>query len=327
MSRLIFLFILCLHTLIAVDYDAVFIGTSPIPLFEAIYQHYLGNKVLILEQSGECGGAWKSIDVCGVSHADLGCHQIGGERSLKEFLDTYGGCKMVSMDHPDSPEAQAPGNGFYFSKGCFELVQNLKNWIDAAGITLLLQTRLDSVYIDTKTQRAIVKAGDKQFTAKKIFYTSMSSFHIENAGGALSPPKNAKYPHLYLLIQDPSEPKFSYMSGIGAGASRAMNLSHFVGLAGTGRHLIVLQVSSENSFDKGQQFIDNLKKKNLLDPSAFLLVAESYTYELPRASREKIPSEWQPYFQILNTGSFSGMSSYIHKWKEVLPRYRDILPN
>jgi hypothetical protein len=323
MRKLTLLFLLFFHVLFAVDYDCIFIGSSPIPLFEAIYQRYLGKSVLILEQASECGGAWKSIEVCGVPHADLGCHQIGGDRNLKTFLEEYGGCKIVSMDKPDDANNPFSGNGFYFSKGCYELVNNLTQWVGAAGITLLLNHRAESVFIDLAAGHAVVKSEGKKFTTKKIFHSQMTSFHIENNGGSPAAPHKTRYPHLYLLIADPSAPKFSYMGYGGFGASRAMNLTHFVGLTGTGRHLLVFQVSGDDFLNKGQQYLDDLKKRKLVDPSAYILKSEGYVYELSYGSRGGIQAQFAPYFEMLNTGSFAGMSSYIAKWKQALPKFSD----
>lgn len=323
MQRLIFL--LFVQILFAADYDCVFVGTSPIPLFEALYQHYSGKKVLILEQANECGGAWKSIDICGIEHADLGCHLIGSDRNLRDFLEMYGGCRMVSMDHPDHPAQTTSGNGYYFSKGCYELIHNLTEWMEAIGIDLFTHQPLQSVYVDTAASHVIVRTAEKQFTAKKVFYTHMSTFYIENSGKAPPTKRMSKYPHLYLLVQDPTTPKFSYTGYRNAGASRVMNLSHFVGLAGTGRHLIVLQVSSEEAFNRPQQFIDELKSRNLLDPSAYLLRSESYIYEVGHGMAGGVSNQFQPYFELLNTGSFAGMSSYLPKWKKILPHYNEVM--
>src|SRR5579859_4143602 len=94
-----YLFALLLSfSLYSADYDCVFIGSSPISLFEALYQHGSGKKVLIVDESHSCGGVWKSIDMCGIEHVDIGCHEIGNNVTLKEFLEVYGGCQMVSTE-------------------------------------------------------------------------------------------------------------------------------------------------------------------------------------------------------------------------------------
>ncbi len=67
---------ICLHG-VETDFDYIVVGSSPFSLFEAIYKRCLGNRVLVVEQGAECGGAWKSITICGVPHVDLGCHEFG----------------------------------------------------------------------------------------------------------------------------------------------------------------------------------------------------------------------------------------------------------
>lgn len=324
MYHFLLIFLAALHVVFAIDYDCIFVGSSPIPLFEAIYQRSLGKKVLILEQGSECGGAWKAIDICGVPHVDLGCHQIGGDPQLRDFLEIYGGCKIVSMDKPTDPKAPLSSNGFYFSQGCYELIRSLTCLINATGIDLLLNHRVDSVYVDTALGHATVKVNGKQLTTSKVFYTQMTSFHIENIPHR--PAKGiTKYPHLYLLIQDPTPPKFSYMNYGMHGASRAMNLTHFANLANTGRQLVVFQVHGEDACKKGELFVDDLKKRKLLDPSAYILKSELYTYELCSGAITGIPPQLQPYFEMINASSFGSMSSYIHKWKKALKPYREIL--
>ncbi len=109
--------------LFGADFDCAIVGTSPVPLFEALYRHHSGERVLILEAAAECGGAWKSIDICGIAHADMGCHEISSSIDLNRFLEDYAGCSMISCH-----------TNYYFSNGCFELINNLLKRIRAAGI-------------------------------------------------------------------------------------------------------------------------------------------------------------------------------------------------
>lgn len=321
MKKYILLFLLSIHFVFGVDFDCVFIGSSPIPLFEAIYQRLSGKTVLILEQAGECGGAWKSIDICGIPQVDLGCHTLGGNFKLKTFLENYGGCQFVLME-PSS----GPRKGFYFSRGCYELIHNLMKIMAAIGIELRLNHRLDSIYIDEAAGYANIKTQGRQFSVSKIYYTAMSSFHIENVNTSPLPPRKTKYPHLYLLIQDPAIPKFAYMSYNACEASRAMNLTRFAGLENTGRQLIVFQMRNENSLNNGENILEDLKKRDLIDPSAYLLKMESYIYELDSIIPNNIPVPFKPFFELIHASSFSNMSNYISRWKEVLRPYREICP-
>lgn len=183
------------------DFDYVVVGTSPFSLFEALYQAHLGHRVMIVEQDLECGGAWKGIDVCGIRHADLGCHQIGHDMQLKTFLEEYAGCTMVSLDNPLLPftgQSQS-ANGYYFSKGCYELIDHLLQLIEKTNIVLLLNHKLEKVSFDLTQKIARVKIKDKQITTKKLIVTPMSCFSIENQPAGNT--HRSKYYHLYLLIR------------------------------------------------------------------------------------------------------------------------------
>src|SRR5579872_1782734 len=139
-----FIVFLLVHvSLFAVDFDVVVVGTSPFSLFEALYQSHSGKKVLILEQEAECGGAWKSIHICGIPNVDLGCHMIGNNMALKAFLEEYAGCTFVSHDNPQEPFSSGKSElGYYFSKGCYELIDHLLRQIRATDIVLLTNTPL-----------------------------------------------------------------------------------------------------------------------------------------------------------------------------------------
>ena len=63
---IIFFFLKGLAFAVQTDYDVAVIGTSPTSMLEAIYHLSKGERVLILEADEKCGGAWKSIDICGI---------------------------------------------------------------------------------------------------------------------------------------------------------------------------------------------------------------------------------------------------------------------
>jgi len=307
-------FILFSFSFFGADYDCAVVGTSPVPLFEALYKHYTGQKVLILEAGAECGGAWKSIDICGVLHADMGCHEISSSPDLNRFLEEYAGCSMISCN-----------TNYYFSKGCFELIDNLLKRIRAAGIPLLTNCRVESVRLNPSQAEAILNTSRGTFTAKKIVVTPGSSFDIE---GNPSYGRGAhKFFHLYLLLQDPTPPRFSYHAGMTPGVSRMMNLTSFVDIKSTGRQLIVLQTYSEAQFGDPQNIVDQLKRGNLIDPGAYLLKSESYIYEQgPYFQLGHLSPQQQVFFEMLNTSHFNVIGSYAPKWKQALPPYREGLP-
>ena len=320
-------FIFICRLIFAIDYDCVIIGTSPIPLFEALYQHALGNKVLIVEADEVCGGAWKSVNVCNIENADLGCHQIGKDQKLKDFLEVYGGCKLISLDQTNISYNSKihTERGFYFSNGCFELVHNLEKMISNTSISLKLNTEIESVEIDSTNEFAILKTKNQSFSTKKIFITPFTFFKTEQVK---FPPKKTNFYHLYLLIADPTPPKFGYLDRSIVGTSRIVNLSYMTKIAESGRQLIVLQTSKKENLDKGELFLEELKKKNLIDSSASLLCTETCAFEQWPSNSIRIknfPPSYQEFFELIETFHISRMTKFIPKWESALKPYSEMV--
>lgn len=327
--RYIFFF-LC-APLWAIDFDCVVIGTSPVPLCEAIYQYYSGKSVCVLEQYPESGGAWKSITACGIPHADMGCHQlVGATNSLRQFLEKYLGCKMVPMEKPlEWCDERSPCAEFYFSKGCHELISNLERIIAQTQIVYLLNHPVDAIILEG--DHLIVKTLDKTITTEKVITVPGSFFQIE---GSFKPQtrnlSKSSYSHLYLLIQDPTPPHFSYMNYSFSGISRCMNLTHFVGLTDTGRQLFVFQAYNPEALHKQDALLEDMKRKNLIDPSAYILKSDVFIYEqFPYNTGwyHQMPMPHQTHFEILDTSAFGSMSRYMHKWEQVMIPYKDLFPS
>lgn len=322
MRRIFFLFLFVLSHLFAADFDVIIVGTSPICLLEALYRCQIGNRVLILEGASECGGAWKSVDICGIPHADLGCHYMGNDKQMREFLENYLRCNMVSLNNPRLPYDQASSNlGYYPAGGCYELMQNLMAKVHASNITLMQNLRLTSIYLDTERMTAIAKTGEQEFTASKILLTPYTEVQIENYPEPSSyQSKKTKFTHLYLLIEDPYPFRFTYHNGVSSQMSRMMNLTYFVGLDETGLQLIVIQLRKENNTVSGNDCLRQLQERGLISGIAKLLQAESYTYEQRQCNHsllQKIKAG-SPMLEVLETGSIGAMTTYIPKWKQVL---------
>lgn len=319
------LFSLCFilfHTLFCfgADFDVVVIGTSPISLLEALYRYHSGSRVLILEEAKECGGAWKSLAICGVPHADLGCHTLGKDANILSFLQDYVGCKMVSMDKPELVyNSSWSPNGYYPSKGCHEMIGNLLQLIEATDIVLLSNTLVESVYINSDQKEAVVKTKNKEFSTTKILVTSYTGFKIDNLPQSQTPQKT-KYYHVYLLIEDATAPRFSYHGGIGSGMVRMMNLTPFVDLLDSGHQLVVIQTSQQAASSAPDKFLEQLKKHNLIDNMARIVRTESYIYEQSHYNQSQVEQvkNAKLIFERLNTNAFNDMASYIPKWKNVL---------
>lgn len=317
---------------IETDFDVVVVGTSPISLLSALYEYHSGHRVLILEEASECGGAWKSITMCGVPHVDMGCHQIGADQTMKQFLEEYVGCKFVCLDNPTKPYTSGASNqGYYPSKGCFELIDNLTKLIKATGIVLLLNHKLESVYIDLTHQFAEVKTNGMKFTTSKILTTPASFINIENLPNKAANQGRsgkAKYFHLYILIEDHTAPRFAYQNGLATGVSRMMNLTHYVGLNGTGMQIIVIQTHGEQYLKNPETYLQQLKQKGLVDQSARLLRSETNIYEQSYFNQgflTQMGSGAQAMFETLNTGHIQSIAGYVPKWKKVMKPYKEAI--
>ncbi len=315
------LFLLLPILLFGADYDVIVIGSSPTSLFEALHQHALGKKVLILEASPMIGGAWQTIDTCGVAHADLGCHLIGLNQDLADFFSIFAGCKIVPLDTPKIPNAPFGKNGFYFSKGCFELIDHLQHRIERSSIDFHFNQTVYSARVDETNGMAIVKTADKEFSAEKIYFTPYTYFP-EQAGETVR--NKLKFHHLYLLIHDPNPAKFTYSFGI-PNTTRMMNMTDFVDLENTGMQLIVLQTHDEDSLHKGANFLSKLKEKKLIDESAYIIKSESYTYHQWPSHNHVLSRSHPQYFEILDTHNIINMAKYIPRWKESLPTYLEAI--
>lgn len=322
LRQLFFSLFLCLHAIrcFAVDFDVIVLGSSPICLLEALYQHGCGKSVLILEASRVCGGAWKSGKICGIPHADITCHEIGTNLQVLRFLENFVGCTAVSMEPPNIPFSTKEGGktkGYYFTYGCYELVSKLLRLIEENNITLLLEQPLESIFIENNIVLARTKG--IQFSTEKLIIPRHCSFLIENQQTELVIKKQA-YHHIYLLIEDHTLPRFSYKYGRGTDIVRAMNLSPFVGLVGTGKHLMIAQTNVEVTLKEGQKYLEFLKQLDLVDNSARLLKVEIGTYEQYRYDNAitKQAKATPGLIQLLETSSLEGMSQYISKWEKVL---------
>ena len=315
---------------LSIECDVAVIGTSPFSLLEALYQHHTGNRVVIIEQANTCGGAWRSINICGVEHVDLGCHQIGHDAQLLHFLEEYVGCTMVSLDNPQIPYTRSNRNGYYPSRGCYEIIDHLLKLIEKTDIRLFLNHRMESVAVDPLRTIGIIQTKDEQILAKKIILPLYTDLRYENHPTMpLSAQQNApsKYPHLYLLIKDPGTARFSYHASIGPGISRMMNLTDFTGLTGSGTQLIALQCHGTANHENGEKYLKLLKEKQLVDPDARLLKVDSYTYEQYHYNSQLIEKNPQAgvIFESLNTGHIQNLSQYIPRWKMGLQPYQQAM--
>lgn len=296
---MLFLILAFCFSLFGIDYDVIVIGTSPFSILEALYQDATGKRVLILEKEPTCGGAWRTIDICGFTRIDLGCHDIANRKELRNFLQNYLGCHLVSLQDPkclcsDSDE------GFYFAKGCSELIDCLLKKVEHSKITLKTNEYVQK--IDLETNFAIVTTQNSQFTARKIIATPRTCLCSEE-------PK--KYWHHYLLIHDLVPPQFVRKEDIDPQIMRLMNLTHFVDFLGPNLQLLVIQLSEEGMHS--EEILQILWKENLLSPKATIVKSDCFHYETRCFDLEQ-----SEQVELLDTENFDSMLQYIPKWKIAL---------
>jgi hypothetical protein len=317
---------ICLHG-IETDFDYIVVGSSPFSLFEALYKKCQGNRVLVVEQGAECGGAWKSITICGVPHVDLGCHEFGRDGRLVKFLEEYAGCNIV--DTTTALKKPAPNGEFYPSEGCYELIHNLQLLMDHFGVILLLNSKVESVFIDTHREIAEVRIGDMRYTSPKLVVTNNSEIILENPGVQNNPPRPHTYYHVGMLIEDPNPPRFTYKNLQVNGASRSTNYtSYSKELQGTGKQLITVQVYGEQGMANAPLFLEELRKQGLIDQNAKLLEMENYIYKqvsLNQSAIHKLGPKAQAIFEIINTAHITNLANSIDKWKTAMKPWNEVM--
>lgn len=303
-------------------FDVIIVGTSPICLLEALYRYHSGNSVLVLEKSSECGGVWKTQEICGIPNADISCHIIGKDQKGLHFFEDYLGCQMVSIDHPDQPyNTSTSPNGYYFSEGCHEMMSHLLELIKKTAIVLLLNHHLDSIYVHSD-EYVTANVQGQQFMANKLISAQHASFLVENQPpSAKDQHQNSRqYYHLYLLIEDATPPRFVHQYGGGKDISRLMNLTVFSGLTGTQKQLIIVQTQKEWPIVDSDKCLSLLKEKNLVDINARLLSSETYVYEQPQSNKMLLQQAKQTpnAVEVLDTSYLHIITKHIPRWTTVL---------
>jgi hypothetical protein len=316
------------------DYDAIVVGSSPISLLEALHLHYTGQKVLIVEASDRCGGAWQPIKICGIPNVDLGCHQIGSDMQVYEFLKEYLGCSLVSLEDPNQPYQNIfieGDSGFYPSQGCFELLGNILKLIENSEIDLMLNTKAKNIWVDFEQQYVEISTSNGTYRSKRCFITPNSHITLQNSFYESIAPQThrLRYYHLYLLINDPSEWRFTYKPSPLEGSSRLMNMTPFLGLESQGLQMIALQIFSKPNTSSVNEIFNHLKSHHLIDQSAHLICSETHMYEqlhYKPCLSSQMTEELKPYIELLNTAYLHEISRYVSKWKKSFKPFKSYSP-
>ncbi len=124
-------------------------------------------------------------------------------------------------------------NGFYFAHGCYELISHLEKLIQYNSIDILLNHQVSSTEVHEERNEVLLRTPTRDFSAEKVIITPYVRFCDEGKNC-----EKLKFYHLYLLIHDPTPPKFSYGWGI-PHTVRMINLTHFVDLEKTDTQLTI----------------------------------------------------------------------------------------
>jgi hypothetical protein len=312
----LFLFFPSVIFTVHTDFDVTIVGTSPIAMLEAIYHIHKNQKVLILEAEERYGGAWKSIDICGVAHADLGCHLIGSDYQIRDFFRDYFGCRFVCLDHPNQEAAEDHAkcpNGFYFSRGCYELTSKLKSAIDARGNATIIQKKLDSIYIDSSRELVELIVGNSKYSTSKLVITSASDFVVQNLDFSNQQHTKNSFYHLYMLVEDPMPTSFTYLGALISGISRAMNLTPFVEMENKEMQFIVIQTHGEDH--DAEKFLAAFKSMGFLSANARVVTLDTFVYQQAHSNTSSVLNFGGQLIEVLDTSNFAGMVGYLEKWK------------
>lgn len=322
MRWLFSLLIVAASSLSAREYDVAVVGTSPICMIEALYYAALGEQVVILEDGEGIGGAWKTITACGVEGVDLGCHQLGKDPEIKAFLEERIGCQFLCLSHPTDlveEEHRDCPLGYYFTKGCSELITALLERVHSYPNIDLILKKLERVSCDPQKGVVHLEVDGIEWEVGRLVCSAASHFElVTTSSKSFSPTVNHFY-HLYMLIDDPSPPRFTYLDGGVSGMQRSMNLTHFAQTLEKNRQLIVIQVHNKSLLEEGERFLTFFKDSGYLDPQATILKTESVIYQQSYGEIRSFCDDSPRLLEFIDTGRFWGMSQYLPRWQMVIP--------
>lgn len=304
------------------DYDIAVIGSSPYAILEATYHASQGKRVALFEKDSTYGGAWKAISVCGIDNVDLGCHTIGTDPKLNEFLERCFGCRMVPMDDPLMTSRLPSLQGYYFAGGCAELISRLIAYAEWIGVDLHLLEPVHTLDVDTAADHVRLELTHRTVSAAKVLLSPAAQVEFKQLREKTT--YVVRYVHLYLLIDDPTPPAFAYQYLGKAGVNRAMNLTHFCGLYGTGRQLIAFQLNPHCERVDPEALLSVEKGKGLLSREATILRAEYHVFEQNQGTNlvlSQLAPDYRRYFELLNTSSFGVICQHVRRFTESFPFY------
>jgi len=78
-------------------YDSIILGSGPISLIEAMHLSSQRQRVLILEKSGQLGGAWGTVQHGDLPPLEIGCHIWDVDSSAFKFISELTGLQLKAL--------------------------------------------------------------------------------------------------------------------------------------------------------------------------------------------------------------------------------------
>jgi hypothetical protein len=79
-------------------FDMALLGTSPLVLIEASYHASNGKTVLVLEAEHELGGAWRSLEIFGLTNVENAVHYFMPYKNARTFMEVHLGLLISEGD-------------------------------------------------------------------------------------------------------------------------------------------------------------------------------------------------------------------------------------
>lgn len=77
--------------------DLVYIGTGPISVIDAVCNKVSGDKVLMVDNKSEVGGAWIAIAVGDFGKIEVGCHIWSYNKTAYQFLEDFFELELIEL--------------------------------------------------------------------------------------------------------------------------------------------------------------------------------------------------------------------------------------
>ena len=187
-------------------YDKILIGSGIIFILEAIHLKFLGKKVLILEKKEDLGGAWKPLNLFGISNLENAIHyflpndeaisfiknclklEVVKKKKKIIFFKNSFFLSKINYDNIFSKfltELEKKKNFFlilrkylfykrqslYLKKGSADLYKKIKELSLKFNLKILYNNEISAIKLDYNKNILIVKSNNVNFLTKKIGIT------------------------------------------------------------------------------------------------------------------------------------------------------------